>query len=49
VPESKTPRTGDDGSTYTLRRVQAMLGLSRTIVAGLIAAAATSGASPSRI
>jgi tetratricopeptide (TPR) repeat protein len=38
VPESKTPRTSDDGSTYTLRRVQAMLGLSRTIVAGLIAA-----------
>jgi len=28
---------GDDASTYTLRRVQAMLGLSRTIVAGLIA------------
>jgi tetratricopeptide (TPR) repeat protein len=27
----------DDGSTYTLRRVQAMLGLSRGIVAGLIA------------
>lgn len=27
----------DDGSTYTLRRVQAMLGLSRSIVAGLIA------------
>lgn len=27
----------DDGSTYTLRRVQAMLGLSRRIVAGLIA------------
>ena len=31
-------RTGDDpASTYTLRRVQAMLGLSRSIVAGLIA------------
>ena len=31
-------RAGDDpASTYTLRRVQAMLGLSRTIVAGLIA------------
>ncbi|HEY6132535.1 MAG TPA: tetratricopeptide repeat protein [Rubrivivax sp.] len=31
-------RSGDDGtSTYTLRRVQAMLGLSRSIVAGLIA------------
>jgi tetratricopeptide (TPR) repeat protein len=28
----------DTASTYTLRRVQAMLGLSRTIVAGLIAA-----------
>jgi tetratricopeptide (TPR) repeat protein len=28
----------DDGSTFTLRRVQAMLGLSRHIVAGLIAA-----------
>ena len=28
---------GDVASTYTLRRVQAMLGLSRTIVAGLIA------------
>ena len=27
----------DDASTYTLRRVQAMLGLSRSIVAGLIA------------
>jgi tetratricopeptide (TPR) repeat protein len=27
----------DDGSSYTLRRVQAMLGLSRSIVAGLIA------------
>lgn len=30
-------RTDDDGATYTLRRVQAMLGLSRRIVAGLIA------------
>ncbi len=32
-------RTGDDpaSTTYTLRRVQAMLGLSRSIVAGLIA------------
>jgi tetratricopeptide (TPR) repeat protein len=30
-------RADDDGSTYTLRRVQAMLGLSRSIVAGLIA------------
>jgi tetratricopeptide (TPR) repeat protein len=31
-------RTGDDSATtYTLRRVQAMLGLSRSIVAGLIA------------
>jgi tetratricopeptide (TPR) repeat protein len=30
-------RADDDGSTYTLRRVQAMLGLSRTIVAGLMA------------
>jgi len=31
-------RAGDDGaSTYSLRRVQAMLGLSRTIVTGLIA------------
>jgi len=31
-------RAGDDhASTYTLRRVQAMLGLSRSIVAGLIA------------
>jgi tetratricopeptide (TPR) repeat protein len=30
-------RPDDDASTYTLRRVQAMLGLSRTIVAGLIA------------
>ena len=31
-------RVGDDqASTYTLRRVQAMLGLSRSIVAGLIA------------
>jgi hypothetical protein len=31
-------RAGDEpASTYTLRRVQAMLGLSRTIVAGLIA------------
>jgi tetratricopeptide (TPR) repeat protein len=29
---------GDDGSTFTLRRVQAMLGLSRGIVAGLVAA-----------
>lgn len=28
----------DDGSTFTLRRVQAMLGLSRGIVAGLVAA-----------
>jgi tetratricopeptide (TPR) repeat protein len=28
----------DDGSTFTLRRVQALLGLSRHIVAGLIAA-----------
>ena len=28
----------DDTSTYTLRRVQAMLGLSRSVVAGLIAA-----------
>ena len=28
----------DDGSTFTLRRVQAMLGLSRHIVSGLIAA-----------
>jgi tetratricopeptide (TPR) repeat protein len=28
---------GNDASTFTLRRVQAMLGLSRTIVAGLIA------------
>jgi tetratricopeptide (TPR) repeat protein len=27
----------EDGSTFTLRRVQALLGLSRTIVAGLIA------------
>ena len=35
-----TPPPGeasDDASTFTLRRVQAMLGLSRTIVAGLIA------------
>jgi tetratricopeptide (TPR) repeat protein len=32
-------RAGDDGSsTYSLRRVQAMLGLSRGVVAGLIAA-----------
>ena len=30
-------RADDDTATYTLRRVQAMLGLSRTIVAGLIA------------
>ena len=30
-------RADDDSSTYTLRRVRAMLGLSRTIVAGLIA------------
>lgn len=31
-------RSADDGSTtYSLRRVQAMLGLSRTVVAGLIA------------
>ena len=30
------PYLGDDGSTFTLRRVQAMLGLSRHIVAGLI-------------
>jgi tetratricopeptide (TPR) repeat protein len=29
---------GDDASTFTLRRVQAMLGLSRGIVAGLVAA-----------
>ena len=28
----------DDGSTFTLRRVQAMLGLSRHVVAGLVAA-----------
>jgi len=33
-----TPRRDDnDASTFTLRRVQAMLGLSRTVVAGLIA------------
>jgi len=32
-------RSGDDGTptTYTLRRVQAMLGLSRSVVAGLVA------------
>ena len=30
-------RTGDDAATYTLRRVQAMLGLSRTVIDGLIA------------
>jgi tetratricopeptide (TPR) repeat protein len=30
-------RAGDDASTYTLRRVQAMLGLSRSIVAALVA------------
>lgn len=30
-------RTEDDHSTFTLRRVQALLGLSRSIVAGLIA------------
>jgi tetratricopeptide (TPR) repeat protein len=29
---------GDDGSTFTLRRVQAMLGLSRHVVSGLIEA-----------
>lgn len=32
-----TRTDGDAGSTFTLRRVQALLGLSRTIVAGLIA------------
>jgi tetratricopeptide (TPR) repeat protein len=32
-----TRAAADDASTYTLRRVQAMLGLSRGIVAGLIA------------
>ncbi|MEO7335142.1 MAG: hypothetical protein ABIV63_01055, partial [Caldimonas sp.] len=32
-----TRESGDDPSTFTLRRVQAMLGLSRRIVAGLIA------------
>lgn len=32
-----TTRAGDAHATYTLRRVQALLGLSRTIVAGLIA------------
>ena len=31
-------RADDDSSTFTLRRVQAMLGLSRTVVDGLIAA-----------
>lgn len=30
--------TADDDSTFTLRRVQAMLGLSRTVISGLIAA-----------
>ncbi len=30
-------RAGDDPSTFTLRRVQAMLGLSRTVLDGLIA------------
>jgi hypothetical protein len=49
--------SGRGRSTFTLRRVQAMLGLSRTIVAGLIddglrradaAARRNEGASPSR-
>ena len=31
-------RADDDASTYTLRRVQAMLGLSRSVIDGLIAA-----------
>jgi tetratricopeptide (TPR) repeat protein len=38
----------DDGSTYTLRRVQAMLGLSRHIVSGLIASGFVTPARGSR-
>lgn len=37
VDRATGPRADDEASTFTLRRVQAMLGLSRTVLDGLIA------------